>query len=70
MKIIFALLIASMILVSGCVAPSEPAPGPTTGEPESVQSVGTGMSAVDSLGQDLDLSGTDSIASDLDDLTW
>ncbi|GEM_PF-5761927 len=65
------LLIISVLLVSGCTAPSDTTGGtPAAGEPASVQGIDQGMSGVDDIGSDLDISDMEGLEADLGDITW
>ncbi len=69
------LLIISVLVISGCTAPSAPsAPSDggaaPTGEPTTVQGIDQGISGVDDISTDLDISDMDNLESDLSDITW
>lgn len=66
--VLVALLIV-VVFVSGCVTPEAP-PTEPVGEPAEVQDVGSGISDLDTLNQELNISELDNLDSDLEELSW
>ena len=74
MKAIFALLLVAVLLAAGCVSqPVDTGTGEPSGTPaetDTLSEVDTGISAIDELGSDLDISDMETVESGLEDLNW
>ena len=66
---VLVMLLIALVFISGCVTPEAP-PSEPTGEPAEVQGVSNGISELDTLNQELDMSELDNLDSDLGDLNW
>ena len=66
--VILALLVISVLLVSGCVAPTAPG-ADVTGESD-IDNISEDISEIGELEEDLNLSELENLESELDNLYW
>jgi len=63
-------ILIAVLFISGCVTQQQEQEGPAATEPAEVGEVGSGISDLDNLNQELNISDLESLDSDLGDITW